>query len=298
MLLPTIRSENDYRRVYEKHEVWLPAVQAICGRHGLSATDLRRQVLGTHVVFRTGNLIVKLFSQCWPNDFLSEKSCLEGLSGLPIPRLVEIGEFESWPYMILTVVDGYPAVDVWPSLALDEQAAVVRQLGQFMRDLHGQPLVSGLPVDWNTYLADRIAGLDEHHQLEEPWREWVNQKLAGLAQHPHELRTLNCDLTYDHILLKKREDQWQLSGIIDFGDAMIAPNLFEFSVPLLCFCAGEPVLSRALVESYGQELTAELAEDIVSYSLLHAFVSLPEILEIMGATAPDSLMEAIWGDLT
>ena len=295
MLLPRIRSENDYRQVYRQTEAWLPAIRAICERHGLSRLDLRRQVLGTHIVFRTGDLIVKLFCWCWPNDFVAEKACLEGLDGLPIPGLVEIGEFESWPYMILTVVDGNPVVDVWPSLDLGERTGIMHQLGQFMRDLHRQPLVSGLPKDWDSYLAERIAELDEHHQLEEPWREWAHRKVADVVQHRRESVTLNCDLTDDHVLIRKKRGRWQLSGVIDFGDSMIGPGLFEFSVPLLCFCSGEQSSAKVLVESYGLKLTPDLAEDILAYCLVHEYISLTEITKNMKATAPESLAEAMWG---
>ena len=112
-----------------------------------------------------------------------------------------------------------------------------------------------------------------------------------------QLRTVNCDLTGDHILLMEKDGRWRLSGVIDFGDAMVAPPLFEFAVPLLCLCEGKPALARALVEEYGERLTKALTEEIMSYLFLHAFINLQWIQEVTHATTPGSLMENIWGYL-
>ena len=42
MILPEIKSEPEYVAVYADTDTWLPAMRAICDRHGLDAGDLRR----------------------------------------------------------------------------------------------------------------------------------------------------------------------------------------------------------------------------------------------------------------
>ncbi|MDH3591837.1 MAG: hypothetical protein OER88_08165, partial [Planctomycetota bacterium] len=75
-LLPRIDSFEDYKPLYTQSEPWLPAVRAICERHGLDAGDLRRAGFGTHVVFFTGDRVIKLFCRLWPEDFVCERAVL------------------------------------------------------------------------------------------------------------------------------------------------------------------------------------------------------------------------------
>ena len=104
-LLPSLVEEDDYHPLFANDDVWLPAIRAICRRHGISTDELKRTVLGTHVVFKAGDYIVKLFCRFWPHDYTVEAACLSGLTGLPIPQLVATGELEGWPYLIMTVLD-------------------------------------------------------------------------------------------------------------------------------------------------------------------------------------------------
>jgi hygromycin-B 7''-O-kinase len=109
------------------------------------------------------------------------------------------------------------------------------------------------------------------------------------------LVTLNADLTSDHVLLEKRDGQWRISGIIDFGDAMAGHPLYEFAAPVLCFASGDPALARALVESYGESLTADLAHQILAWCLLHKYIRIADLLERMRLDDPESLSQALWG---
>ena len=52
MLLPQVEILDEYRRIYRKEAVWLPAMVEICDRHGLDSTLLAFAPPGSHVVFR------------------------------------------------------------------------------------------------------------------------------------------------------------------------------------------------------------------------------------------------------
>ena len=136
MLLPNLTTEADYRAVFKDDSVWLSAIRGICELESLDAECLERPILGTNVVFRTKDRIIKLFPLLWAEDGIAEMAVLPGLSGLPTPQVISSGELEGWPYLILTVAEGVPAMDVWEKIPYDQQVNLMRDLGALIRKLH------------------------------------------------------------------------------------------------------------------------------------------------------------------
>lgn len=297
MILPEIKSEEDYRAVFANTDTWMPAMRVLCERHGLDAGDLRRTTLGSHVVFRTEDRIVKLFAGIWSEDFVSERAALANIRGLPVPELIAEGELEGWPYMVMSFVSGTPALEVSEELGEEERIGVVRQLGEMMRQLHESPFVPELATDWGALMKERIARADEHHGAEEPWRGWIRERLAGFEESPFDPVLLSADITEDHLLLSEEGGQWKITGFIDFGDAMMGHPHYEFVAPLCFYTFGQPKLSRVLVEAYGLRLTAERADRLTTYCLLHEFGRLKDFLRRYPAKDGPGFHRALWGDL-
>jgi hygromycin-B 7''-O-kinase len=294
-LLPAIGTKQDYLAVYRDDGPWLPALRCICDRHGLPAEGLSRQVLGTHVVFRTGDLIVKLQCPLYLDSHDAEHLVLRHLRGLPSPELVAEGDLEGWPYLLMTVVPGAPAANVWPALSQTERADIIPQVGDLMRRLHAHAPIAELAIDWNRFLEERIRSAGEHHGVSGEWAGWLLRRLEGFAEGPFAPVLLHADITLDHVLLAKREGAWKVTGIIDFGDAMMGHPGYEFTAPLIGLAAGDAELARSLVESYGWRLDRELSERLLTYSLLHRYARLGDITERIGVGHPDGIFEAIWG---
>ena len=296
-LLPYISSLESYRKVYRDEAVWFPAMRAICARHGLDVSTLRRTPLGSHIVFRTDDHILKLFCDLWADDFTSERAVLEHVRGLPIPELIAHGKLEDWPYIIMSPLPGIPAMDVWGHLRSDQRLDVVRQVGELMRKLHNHPPLMELATDWNAFLRECIAGCSQHHGVEEPLKSWILERVEGFSEPPFDPVLLSSDVTNEHILLSQRDGHWWITGFIDFGDAMMGHPHYEFIAPLACLTIGHPALSRALVESYGLELTPLLTERLTTYCLLHEFARLDDFLGDRSIRDGSSFYRGLWGDL-
>lgn len=294
-LLPDVPSPADYRLVHTEDATWLPAMTAICGRHGLEPSSLTRQVAGTHVVFRSGPRIIKLYAPFWPEDFTAERAALGHLRGLPAPELAAQGEFEGWPYLLMSVVSGIPADNVWPQLAATEKIDVARQLGALMRQLHHQRAVTELAVDWDAFLAERISGAEAFHAAVEPWRDWIRDRLASFREAPFSPVLLHADITADHALLSRTVTGWRITGLIDFGDAMMGHPFYEFIAPLAFYCFGHPPASRALLDGYGLDLTPKLADRLTTYCLLHKFGRIGVFLARHPVTNGPEFHRALWG---
>ena len=291
-MLPQITSLDQYRAVYADPATWLPAMNLIAARHSLSGPAIQ-QPLGTHAVFGFGDAIVKLFCPLWLQDFQAEQVTLSHIHGLPVPKILAQGEIEGWPYLVLSRVPGVPAIEVWSGLPPEDQLAIVRQMGLFMRALHAQPLPAGLPDDWPGFIQQRLAGADAHHAAPEPWRSWIHTRLAGFAEPPMPLVLLNADLTADHVLLVPHDHRWRLAAVIDFGDARVGHPFYEFIAPLACYTFGRPALSLALVQAYGLEPTPALCDTLTTYCLLHEFGRLSDFLAQHPVATPAAFHTAI-----
>ena len=84
-----------------------------------------------------------------------------------------------------------------------------------------------------------------------------DEAVDGFSEPPFVPALINADITEDHVLLAERDGCWGISGLIDFGNAMMGHPYYDFAAPLAFYTFGRPSLSRTLVEAYGLELTDE-----------------------------------------
>ena len=293
MLLPKISSKAEYCRIYGDAEVWLPAMNEIASRHRLDGGP-QRQTLGSNVVYGFGDLIVKLFPPIWKDDFYSEKVALASIHGLPIPKIVAEGEIEGWPYFIVTRVDGIPAADVWDGFQWAQKREIVVQLGALMRALHSCAIPVEMLDDWEVFLSQRLAGATEHHNVLEPWRNWIVEQLMDFQEPPYQMVLVNGDLTKDHVLLAEKNGKWFISGLIDFGDARMGHPYYELIIPLLDYTYGESKLSGALLDAYGLVQIPEVFDSLTKYCLLHEFATLDDHLERVPTESPEHFCRLLW----
>jgi hygromycin-B 7''-O-kinase len=171
----------------------------------------------------------------------------------------------------------------------------MRELGVFIRQLHDRPHIAGLPCDWGSFLRQRIARLQEHHHLSGEWLPWAHSFVHPLLGRKEKLVVLNSDLTSDHVLVTRIGKTWRLSGIIDFGDAMIGHPYYDFTAPLLDHAFGEPALARALLDGYGEHLSNDLMDELSRFVLTHRFWSLADIPAYTTSATPQRFLDRLWG---
>jgi hygromycin-B 7''-O-kinase len=312
MLLPEVETHKDYRPICRDADVWLPAMRVICQRHGLDASRLEFAPPGTHVVFRAGpDRYIKLFARPWRGDFTPERLVLHKLSeqpNLPIPRPVAEGEIEGWPYIIVTAVEGVPLNEVWGAMATPDRERIAARCGELMARLHAMPTegLEAIAVDWPTFVerqtqdcVDQIAqaGLDER------WTRETIEFFAGLSplfEPGFRPVLLSADVTDEHILVSLRDGKWDMTGFIDFGDAMLGHPHYEFAAPGCCITRGSPRLQRAMMLAYGyleDQLNADLADRLMAYTLIHRYINVPELLEMLDlpqSAALEDIEGALW----
>lgn len=312
-LLPNINTkEDDYRAIYRDVNTWLPAMRAICQRHGLDEKQLEFAPPGSHVVFKVKpELYIKLYFAPWRGDFVTERLVLHKLSEqprLPVPRIVVEGKIEDWPYIIVTALEGIPLYQVWQTIPMSDKRSIAAQCGELMSALHSTQTegLEAIAVDWPAFVEDQIKESVDQLIRAELGDEWTRSVMEFLEDLPSLLEPdfhpvlLSADVTDEHILVSRCKGRWEMTGFVDFGDSMLGHPYYDFAAPGFCITRSSPDLQRSMLLAYGystDQLDETLSAKLMAYTLIHQFINIPDLLSLFGSNWPrnlDELRNELW----
>jgi hygromycin-B 7''-O-kinase len=298
MNIPAVSTKEAYEKIFTNNEVWLPAIRVICERHHLPGDNLSRMTLGTHIVFGTQAFIIKLICPIYADNPFAEASVLRQLHGFPVPAILGDGVLDGWPYFIMSVTPGRPAAEVWSFLNDEQQTRIIRQLGTLIQQLHKAEAIQDVDTDWDHFLEERINDRKSHHDVDGKEWDWLKEQIGNFHEPHFSPVFIHADLTDDHIFLTHENGLWNISGVIDFGDAMNGHPFYELGVALVSFTAGKPVLARLLMESYGLKFSANVNRKLLKYCLLHRYMNMKELYNRYKVFRPQDLYAAMFGEET
>lgn len=311
-LLPSLPDEAAFYRLRGDPAPWLPALTEICRLHGLPDEDLYAERTGTNVVFRAGDgPWIKLFPPLWPEDFERERAGLaavRGVAGLAAPQLLHEGELEGWPYAVISHLEGRPISSVWLDLPAAEQVGLAEEIGAAMARLHEIPAPSSgvLAEDWPAFVARRGPRCVERNRKYDLPTDWLEPLRRFTESAQPLLRPgapgvlLHADLTDQHIFVRRVRGRWSVTGLIDFGDAMVGDPLYEFAAPAMFLTQGKPEAQRALLRGYGIEDAPDTLTHrrrIQAWTLLHRFSLVRNALRFAPEPKPRdlrALVDLLW----
>ena len=299
--LPPVPSRADWPSLRRDYPGWRGALEEICGRHALPASELTRARDGTSVVFTTTRQVIKLYPPFWASEAAAERTILrlvEGQLGVRTPGVVATGTLEGWPYLAMTRLPGVILADVWASLSESDRLRVSRQLGEVLARLHAMPASAlgehpELRDRWRelvTRSIDNCVTIHRGHGAPEPWLAQLPAFFATLPPlHPPHFAPvlLHGDIHSWHLLLAERDGRWSLDGLIDFDSALLGWREYEFAVAILSFMARRPALLTECLRGYGAgDLVRDAAfpRRLMAYALLNRYWGLDFMLE---AADPD-----------
>jgi hygromycin-B 7''-O-kinase len=296
-LLPPAPTPAQYDHLRNQPETWNRAIKTICRRHGYSATDLHPYPNGSNVVCGQGqSRIIKLFPPFLRHQHEAERLALTAVQGklrVATPEVLAEGTLEDWPYLVLTLLPGTPLEHLWPELPLSTKVEVMERIGHLMAEVHHLPVssLSRLEPEWQPFLRQQKAQcLDRHRRLWVPkpllrQLESYLSKAEALLPPQFSPVLLTGEYTPENLLLTQQHGQWALSGLIDFGDAMLGYREYDLLGPGTFLAAGQPHLLRPLLLGYGypeKDLTSELARRLTVLLLLHRYSNLRVQVRIPG----------------
>ena len=288
--LPPVVGWHNWGDLFTDTAVWQPVVTRICRQTAVSpAHHIQAGYPGSCAVFIVDEkVVVKLFPPMFAPDFERETVVYKALNGrLPhIPRFLAAGVYLDqidWPYLILEFCPGAPIREAHHLLTPNDMQRIGAELGRMIRTLHAAPVPEQLATSWAiwvTFLQTNRKRTLTHLREKRPFAQTVIDEIetflsameaVWLQKRP--LRLLNADLTQDHLLLHKVENQWQISALIDWADAEVGVPYYEWIPMWYGLCRQEKALFQAILTAYepSHGLDKKFSQILLAYTFLHRF---------------------------
>lgn len=306
--------------VFDKHYrlqpvLWQEAIAETCASHAIPANGIRAFADGSNLIAAVDDrYVVKIFPPFHRHQWESEYRVLEALNGrltFPVPDLIAFGEREDeWTYVILSLLPGVSLENIWISLAFYEKGVLLERIGNMMAEVHAIPVpgqLESLQPRWIDFLSGQTAGLIKRHRDNEMplWfiagvEDYVQQALPLLPPKPESV-ILTGEYTPFNLLADNTSGAWHISGMIDFGDAMIGYREYDLLGPCLFLCEGNRELLRCLFRGYGYsdaQIDQGLRQRLMLLAILHRYSNFHAQLRIRGwqerAKSIEELEQLIW----
>lgn len=285
--LSTIHTFEDYEKLKASIEEEL--AQVIIQRHQLPAASLMLFSEGTNIVFSYGeSTVIKIFPPFHQSQFESERLVLKHLDGtlsIKTPALEYEGELLGWPYLIISKLKGTPLETLWETMPHSNKVVILRELGELIREVHALTTdgLDAIDCHWPQFLEKQIAHCVEHHQtkgLSEALVQQLPAYLDSIKKLLPEIKKpvlLTGEYTPMNFLVNQIDDVWHISGLIDFGDAMLGLPEYDLLGPGAFLIQGDKQLLRTFLMAYGylqHELTNKLSHQLTALMLLHQYSNL------------------------
>ena len=309
--LPTISDASDYS-LHFNDDVWKQAASAICARHRLAHTNIRRSPQGENIIFLIDEtVVIKIFAP-FRENYLRETTALDfaqGKLGIRTPELLHTGEIDGWPYLVMTQLAGHASRAVWANVGRQDRLEIVSRLGVAMRELHAHraPLQTALDRDWHGFVERQARESVERQRACDANPEWLDRLPAYIASRLSLLPGgdrqvfLHGDIHAGNLLLTQENGRWQIAGLIDFGDSLCGFNEYEFVAPGVLMVQGDGELQRTLLLAYGyteEQLDLDLRARLMLLTILYECSDLRKYALRLAPEATsltlDELEQAIW----
>lgn len=310
MKLPTAIDPIDFDERYRRRlEVWGEAIQEVCAAGGIPFGEPAAFADGSNLVASVGDrYVVKIFPPFHRHQWESEHRVLAHLNGrvdVPIPELFASGVREDgWTYVILSKLPGVTLENVWPSCSRREKADLLARIGAIMAEVHAVPVVDlrDLEPAWDGFLVRQVAGCRARHErlgmprwFIEGVEAFVEEALPRLPA-SFEPVVLTGEYTPFNLLVERDGDRWRISGMIDFGDAMVGYREYDLLGPSVFLAGGEPELLRSLLRGYGyadSQLDDDLRRRLMLLQVLHRYSNFRSQVRIDGWESRAASFEAL-----
>ncbi len=320
-LLPPIVTWEQWAASFDDVRVWRPVVDAICERERIVYHRIEAPESNTNAVFILDRRVVlKIYSPFW-EEYAFERRLLELLqhdAAVPVPSIRAAGEFRDrreWSYLAMEYCPGRPLSELQAEMTQAALLEIAAQTGHMVRGLHAvdpEPLAAIDKGEGWGVLVDR--------RRREVLPELLDRALIVPGIVP-ELKALldeavaasraaaqvvvDGDLNAEHLLMEERDGRWNVSALIDFGDARIGVPDYEWMPLWLGLCNRDVAVLRSFLEVYDPRLLADdaLGRRVAAWTLLHDFGTdaVAELFDISGATRPARSLEAlqalVWPEL-
>lgn len=285
--LSTIHTFEDYEKL--KAHIEEDLARAIIHKHQLPEAPLTLFSDGTNIVFSyADNQVIKIFPPFHQSQFENERLVLKHLDGklsTKTPSLEHEGELFGWPYLIMSKLEGINLETLWETMPHNNKMIILCELGKLIQEVHALPTdgLEAIDCHWPQFLEKQIANCVEQHQTKGLSTDLVQQLptyLNSIKEVLPEIKKpviLTGEYTPMNFLVEQVDGIWHISGLIDFGDAMLGLPEYDLLGPGAFLIQGDKQLLSEFLTAYGylpHQLTSRLSYQLTALMLLHQYSNL------------------------
>jgi hygromycin-B 7''-O-kinase len=163
---------------------------------------------------------------------------------------------------------------------------IAAHLGEMVQHLHRAPIAQLTSLDhtqagWREFVQRRAAESAEAAQWEGILPAPVVAEIPGFLASVLDggenapLVLMNGDLTEDHILLRQDNGKWRISGLIDFGDALVGQREYEWIALWFSGLDRDYECLMAFMDSYDPHIKLDdnFFTRAMAFTFLHEFAT-------------------------
>ena len=289
-------------------DYWRPYAYEALNRHGLAMVEAVAGRGGTFPTLVGGGVAVKLFGHLpfWKRSHAGELAALDCVAGdcrIPAPKLLAHGcLFDNaaapWPYLVMTSMPGANWEDA--SLSPSQKRAVAADLGRTIMRIRDVSPSSALatPEDWSTW---RTSEAVRRTVLPPHLVEQVDDFVAAIPETDRVF--VHGDLMHRHVFVSDSG----LTGLIDWGDAVVADPHYELAQVHLNLFDGDKKLLRIFLDhanwptehGFVQRALAQAfrrqAVGLAQHTTMDVFFKVPDLVPLDAIATLDELADALFG---
>lgn len=277
-MIPTeinFASTKQYRELKEDVTFWSPMIQMALNKG--KDTAVIAGFNSTYPVFLVGDLVIKFFGyrENWEESFINEclaHECLKLNDQICAPKILNIGQlYENitmpWKYIVSTRIKGHSWLQT--DLTYNQKKLIVAELGKQLGYIHSLPLNYNLKNDKEWHKLDlksaaRKSSLPGHliDQIDD---------FIGLLD-TFDKVFVNSDIVPMHVFI----ENGHLSGIIDWGDSVVADRHYEVAKLCLSLFPCDKVLLKILINAANWPVTDNFQVQTLGLALYRQAVGLTQ----------------------
>lgn len=288
-ILPTITTFEKFEAFKKNSGMIAALANEIIKSHGLPPTKLTVFAEGTNIVFSCGvSRVIKIFPPFHLEQFTSESLVLQHLQGqlaIDTPTIEYIGQIKDWPYIIMSQLRGTLLERLWEKMKHSNKLIIMQELGRLIRQVHAISTtgLESLDCHWEQFIDGQIAHcLEKHRENNLPSHliEQIPHYIFSIKSLLVQIKApvlLTGEYTPMNFLVQEQNGIWHISGLIDFGDAMLGLAEYDLLGPGAFLIQGDKELLKAFLIAYGyakEDLTSTLSHQLTALMLLHKYSNL------------------------
>jgi hygromycin-B 7''-O-kinase len=282
-ILPIIKDRLHFSSLFKDNTNWDQAIRYLVEQHQLPG-QVQRGTLGSHIVYRVGDVWIKLMAPIYNTEMIYEVSGLKSITGklsVATPEILSEGILEGWPYIILSHVKGDPIKKAWSQFSNFQKTKIAKQIGETVTEIKTIQAEDAVlsRFEWNTFIKEQYENCEAQQKsklLPESWLPYVSPFLKQFDLSEFQTKQpvfLHADLTYDHFLISDGKEPL-LSGIIDMADCQVGHPEYELCAPSSFTFVKDREHLRNFLLAYGYaptELNNRFSEKLLAWGLLHRY---------------------------